>query len=389
MRSFICRLLVFCALPFVLSACGGGDEGTPAAWSVPDCKAVSGSRTIAFSANGGTNLVMPSQPPVGTGHEATYEIIPLTGIPDRILAYYNGISGHTDQHPPGIYRSDDAGCSWKRVAELQARGSRLVAGGGRRAIGWTDLPFESIVFVTDEKGRLARTTSFSAETISLVADAADPDRMRRLGFDFGVYESQDGGATWTLVAAAPASATGGLLLSAEFNESDVDWLAIGGKGLVVTHDGGVTWANGVFDSKPVDRTVIHSIAIGIDGQTVWASGLDRDDIDAGAPNQGRRLWQSTDRGLTFSTVAVQDATTKIVDQLHAHPANPNIVMWSGGVFGDPTTHLYRYSRTDGLVTRVELSDGTPFFDVGRFAFNPADPAYMYFGLVWPGPSNEP
>jgi hypothetical protein len=345
---------------------------------------VTGTRTIAYSANSGATLIMPLSSPIGSGLEASYDIVPLTGIPNRILAYYNGVSGSATELP-AIYRSNDSGCTWVLSAVLQEQGSRLQAGGGHRAIGWTNVPSGSVVFVTDDDGQLARTTSFSAATESLVAYESNSDRLRRLGRDFGIYESQNGGVSWARVATVPSSATGGLLLSAAFDESEVNWIAIGGRGLVVTHDGGSVWANGVFDGKPQDRVVVHGIVVGSDSKTVWARGFDLDDIDTGAPNQGSRLWQSTDGGLTFTTVATQDATTKIVNFLHAHPTDPNVVMWSGGVFGDSTTHLYRYSKADGLVTRVELSDGTPFFDVVRFAFNPANPAYMYFGLVWPGP----
>jgi outer membrane protein assembly factor BamB len=173
--------------------------------------------------------------------------------------------------------------------------------------------------------------------------------------------------------------------SVAFDERNSRRIAVGTDGMIVTNDLGATWTTSTFDSNPAADIVVFSAAFSADGQTIWAHGRNIDEFVAGNPNDGRHLWQSTDGGATFSTVAEQNATVKIMNFLVAHPSDPNLVYWSGGVFGDPTTHLYRFSKADGTVTRVLLSDGTPYFDVHRFAFHPTNPSYLYFGLIWPGP----
>lgn len=373
----------FCVALFALQGCGdGGASGPTAVWEIPQCVSVSGTNSIAISSDAGNSLYLPITPPAGTASEGVYFIVPLTGVPNRLLAYYNGL-GDGSVVPPALYLSKDAGCSWNRAAVLSERGSQLVAGDGTYAMGWSDTDVNtSIVFVTDADGNLVRTTTFGGSTSGLAASRGDPDLIRRIGNDFSIRESHNRGKSWVHVGTVPSSLVG--IFTVAFDANDLNRIAVGGlRGLVTSANGGQTWSTALFDANPSANIVIHSVLFSANGFTIWARGVNSDEASGGNPNDGRHLWQSVDGGLNFTSVAEQGPSIELVNFLIAHPSDPNVVYWSGGLSGNPATHLYQYSKVTGLVTRVELSDGSPFFDVFRFAFNPANPNYMYFGLFWP------
>lgn len=235
----------------------------------------------------------------------------------------------------------------------------------------------------DAFGEVTSSTTFVGQTEAVVANPQVPKRLRRVGADFTVRDNANSGnGAWPVVATVSDAVAS--IDSVAFDPGNIDRFAVGGTyGIVVTSSGAQTWLTSVFDTGPHTSVAVLGLCYSNDGTVIWARGYDR-------TNDLWRLYRSLDGGVNFVSVAEEGADVVLnVREIVSHPTDPNLVYWSGGRFGDPTTHLYQFSSLTGLVTRVELSDGSPFFDVHAFAFHPTNPNYLYFGLIWPVPPVEP
>lgn len=196
----------------------------------------------------------------------------VAGIPDKPLTYFAGYTGG------GLWRTDDAGLSWKNLSDGQFKTSSIGAiavapsdanvlyvGTGEHAIRGQSSTYGDGVYKSTDQGRtwvnvgLAATRQISAVRIhpsnpDVVYVAAQGDRWKGTS-DRGIYRTTDGGATWTLVLAG-ANATSGasdlsmdpsnprILYAAFWDHQRTPWYVRSGgagSGIWKSTDGGATW----------------------------------------------------------------------------------------------------------------------------------------------------
>src|SRR5262245_22681971 len=125
--------------------------------------------------------------------------------------------------------------------------------------------------------------------------------------------------------------------------------------------------------------VFAMIALAAVPGTVFAMGLDIDELDAGAPSQGRHIYLSRDGGLTFQPVVDDSADVHLPNgpPMAAHPTDPDVVYFTfGSSFQGFGSDLYRYDDATLGVTKTH----NDYHRLPAIAFNPADPSFMYLGL---------
>ncbi|MCS6844742.1 MAG: hypothetical protein NZ528_10570 [Caldilineales bacterium] len=178
----------------------------------------------------------------------------------------------------GVYRSDDSGAAWSRrsdglppvgVLSLAAAPSApqvLYAGTDGRGL-----------YRSDDAGRTWRATALEVPTVpGLWVDPADPDHVLIRAAFQRVYESQDGGRTWT-------TPWDGLDLSTEIIAVGDDGrqpptlFASGTEALYRRLPGSLRW-------EPIGR--------GLEGQTAFRIVAD--------PERPDRLWAATSTGVYIS-----------------------------------------------------------------------------------------
>ena len=198
--------------------------------------------------------------------------VAVSGIPGRPLTWFAGYTGG------GLWRTDDAGLSWRNISDGQFKSSSIGAiavapsdpnvlyvGTGEHAIRGQSSPYGDGVYKSTDEGRtwthvgLAATRQIAAVRIhptdpNLVYVAAQGDRWKGTA-ERGIYRSRDGGATWQLVLAG-ANATSGasdlsmdatnprILYAAFWDHQRLPWYVRSGgpgSGIWKSSDGGDTW----------------------------------------------------------------------------------------------------------------------------------------------------
>jgi photosystem II stability/assembly factor-like uncharacterized protein len=201
-------------------------------------------------------------------------------------------------HPAALYRSEDAGKNWTRLA--------------------ADFP-EHCQFI----GR-PRVTQ-------ILFDPEDPD-LAWAGVEIdGVHASRDGGRSWTKQAQGLVSEDihG---LAAVYCDGKRRLFATTNKGLHVSHDDGATWA---FQPLESDWQYTRAIVERADrkGTLFLTNGN-------GPPGSTGRLLRSTDYGETWTDVGLPGELNSTPWCIAVHPADPDLVFVCSN-FGQ----LYR--STDG------------------------------------------
>jgi photosystem II stability/assembly factor-like uncharacterized protein len=251
------------------------------------------------------------------------------------------------------------------------------------AYGWANLTqgdfFYSIA--PDGSGREVRLES---STRALGISPTDARFVRRIDIYGRLFISTDSGKHWQQRAHVPFTTFEESVSDAAFSPSDPMHLVVGSDtGAWLTTNGGDSWSKSSGLTIPGGRVTVGQLALAPSNTSiVWASGIDITENDTNPP-RGYRLWRSEDGGLSFTAVFDRsDATTPtIFGNLVPHPTNTNIVYWhiANPAFG--VVELYKFDLTTGLVTTIAPPG---IYGIRSMAFHPELPAYMYFGLYWPG-----
>lgn len=196
----------------------------------------------------------------------------ITGIPTMPLTYFVGYTGG------GVWRTDNAGQSWRNVSDGQLKTSTIGAitiapsdpnviyvGTGEHAIRGQSSSYGDGVYKSTDQGRtwtnigLKATRQISAVRVhpqnpEVVYVAAQGDRWKGSA-DRGVYRSTDGGRNWTLVLKGENANSGAsdlamdptnprILYAAMWDHQRVPWNVRSGgpgSGIWKSTDGGDTW----------------------------------------------------------------------------------------------------------------------------------------------------
>jgi hypothetical protein len=385
-RGFIMLiLLMMLALPSAgpARASGGWESGgsgkpheDPGEWTLPECSRITGTGAFTFTTDEGVTLARTSRL---SGIVYSYGLAVLDE-PNTLLA------ASMPSNLTEVLRSEDAGCSWSRIAQLDVDGLlRLVAGPGGIAYGYSR--GRSAVYRIE--GNQVTTLTAPANVYGLAVSPQDPLAIRIGGTGCQFYESYDGGFGFVPVG-VPGDPVNGLFFQVAFHPDDWNQALCGGVGAWRTADGGQTWS-GIEPFDNDDLNFVYSFAHSQeDPQLVWA----RANLDL-MGEYYRDILVSHDGGATFQSVVRQLETA--LDQngisrtliltndppMAAHPSDDAVYFVYGSNIYDYGTDLWKYDYSSGALSVVHI-DGLDQIDV--MAFHPVDPSVMYLGLEEEGSS---
>jgi uncharacterized repeat protein (TIGR01451 family) len=268
----------------------------------------------------------------------------------------------------GFYRSTNGGVSWQHV-------STLFTGQAVTDIA-VDPTNAQHVYAATVRGRGGnhRTTSPTDQ-------------------DYGVYESTDGGSTWTPRKTTSNELHGATDLVMDPQDPHVLYASFWGDGIYKSTDGGHTWAlsmTGLPAGNYLEGGTRFSLGISHPSASAAATlytGFDYfDNSDAYHKSQ---VYKSTDGGATWSATPTGSGRNSIVDycgtqcfydnEVKPDPTNPNVVYVEGSYgynFSPQSNGIFR--STDGGATWKSLGyDLHP--DFHAFAFDPSDTQHIAIG----------
>jgi hypothetical protein len=340
---------------------GQGGQGGAQGWVTPACGPILGTGAVTYTLDEGATLTPTAEALQGIGY--TYGLVALD-VPNTLLA----------EHQGQILRSTDAGCSWTGIGPVAAP-LTLVAAPGGRAYAFQD---NSTPLYRIDGTTITKLTLPGNEVLGLGVDPADGSHLRVGDGTGALWDSTDAGDTWLPVGvAAPAN---GMVYRHSFDPNSIDHILVGTavNGSFVSTDGGGTWVKST--GLAAGNVNVFSIVVSpADGNVVWAQGIDLEKTSEPVAS-GRRIWRSTDGGVTFTEVVKQTAQITIRNQelLAPHPVDTNVLYFVFGTyFQGYGTDIYKYDQTTGMVTITH----NQYNDVNAVAFSPANPSVMYLGLT--------
>jgi len=351
-------------------------EASPSRWHAPRCGTVTGDGAVTFTRDDGASLA----PTTGQTRPVQYTYgLTALDTPNTLLATVNGT----------LERSTDAGCTWRPIGEVASRWfTRLSAAPRGTAYAWQDNGSALQRVYADRVETLTPPKSINDVTgvgiVGLGVDRWNPDHVRIGDSNGQIWNSRDGGQTWTAVG-QPAFGDALFVYRTAFDPNDLDhvvtgWLNHGG---AVSTDGGRHWrASTGLASDGKGPVNLFSITVSpAAGFVVYAEGLDMDEYDTGSPTEGRHVYVSVDGGRRFRPIAtnnVDDVRLINGNLLSPHPTNPFVLYFEFGMsYGGYGTDLYRYDLLRNRITRTH-NDNDGFSSI---AYNPADPRVMYVGIT--------
>jgi len=268
----------------------------------------------------------------------------------------------------GFYRSTNGGVSWQHV-------STLFTGQAVRSIV-VDPTNPQHVYAATVRGRGGnhRTTS--------PTDAA-----------YGVYESTDGGTSWTLRKGTTNELHGATDLVMDPQNPQNLWASFWGDGIYRSTDGGATWTSALGD-LPAGNFLEGGtrFALGISHPTAGGfptlyTGFDY--FDLGNAYHQARIYKSTDGGAHWTATATGSGTNSILNycgtqcfydnEVRPSPTNPDVVYVLGSYgynFSPQSGGVFR--STDGGASWKNLGyDLHP--DFHAFAFEPDNTQHIAIG----------
>lgn len=338
-------------------------------WQPPQCATVTGAPfpTVTFTADEGATLA-PLDPPLrGLGY--TWSVVPFD-VPNKLAAIYNG----------ALMVSTNAGCRWQTLARYNAFLS------GTPRLAWA--PGDNVYIWFEAGNQLMRLAGSQlvplncpvGSVMGFGVDAADVNHVR-LASDLGaLWDSRDGGLSWTPLGKGVVDT---MVYAAVFERGNLDHAVLGTMvhGAFVTTDAGATWTPARGLSPTGGPVNVMSVAMApSDPQTVFVMGLDIDEADSGSPTEGRHLYRSRDGGLTYVPVVDKSPRITIVNGpvMAVNPGDPDVLYFVFGTsYQNYGTDLFRFDGVTGRVTKTHNA----YHRISSLAFNPADPRWMYLGAA--------
>jgi photosystem II stability/assembly factor-like uncharacterized protein len=188
----------------------------------------------------------------------------------------------------GVFRTADAGGSWRRVHGVPAATSVVIAPSSRRLV--CAGTFERGFYRSSDGGRSFRRTRTKAwqATLSIAVAARDP-RTLWAGTPYdGVTVSHDGGDSWTNARGVPTHSDP-FAIAFDSRRPRKMYAALDAGGVYPSDDGGANWTR-VSAGLPLTT----ALGLAVDrGGTVYTGGYD--------PNGRGGVFRSADGGRTWAT----------------------------------------------------------------------------------------
>ncbi len=356
--------------PLSLAAAGlvalGGTSIARAA--LPPCGANGGNPALAFALDGSQLFTWR-----GTPYPNYFVTMGLKNldVPGFMLMESGG----------NLIASKNEGCSWSIVATLGFDEWPLniapAPGGGAYAFGVN----RETLYRVDYVGQRFQATRLRAPVGSILGLGADPFDARhvRLSSDRGqIYDSTDGGVSWSPIGVAPPA--GSLTYRMAFDPNNLDHAVFGAArdGGWVTFDGGQHWASclGLSETEgPVN--LFNAVISPVNSDYVWVMALDLDQADGGHPSGGKHFYLSTDGGQTFEPKVDNgpDVTITNGPEMTCHPTRPTTLAWA---WGSRFSGMYVY-QYDAAIDRLKTAFKPGY--IGRTVeYYRRDPRHLYVGL---------
>lgn len=338
------------ALAITLSLFAARRHSVVAPQLSPQCGAVTGTPSVAFTHDEGRFITRPAEPLTGIGY--TYGLAPLD-TEHTLLSWFRNV----------ISISTDDGCSWRAFAPLEADfPPYITAARGGRAYIWSD----SRAFLWRYDGNAIVHLREPGVITGLAVDPNDGTHVRA-GADNAIWESRDSGETWSRIGTLDVAAP--IVYRTAFDPSNLDHIIVGTavNGARVSFDGGRTWSG----SKE-QRNVFNIVVAPSKGSIVYAMGIDLTDTS-------KHIYRSTDGGVTFNAVVDEKPGVTLINGpvMAVHPRDANILYFVFGTnFQNYGTDLFRFDASTSTIT-VAHND---FDDIDVIAFSRTDPGLMYLGL---------
>jgi uncharacterized repeat protein (TIGR01451 family) len=211
---------------------------------------------------------------------------------------------------------------------------------------------------------------------------------------YGIWESKDGGITWTLLKQAVSESNGATDIAIDPLNPSVLYSSFWGDAMYKSTDGGQNWSP-IMNGLPANANYAAAqtrFSIGLShpsaaSPAVLYAGFDY--IDGAGHYHVGRVWKSTDAGASWSQTAAGTGINSVADYcgtqcfydnvIEVDPTNPDVV-YAGGSFGynlsPPSGGIYR--SDDGGQSWINLGwDLHP--DFHALAFDPNNPNHVLIG----------
>ena len=349
-RRVLLLLMVFLALP---AAAKQRPSHKPALY--PRCTMVTGSPAVTFTHDEGRTLAPRAESLTPVGY--TWGVASMLDEPDTLVAW----------HKSDLLISTDAGCSWRVVATFTEWDfpPTLTPAKSGRAYAWS----ENRKFLVRYDSRGARLLKQPVDFMGLGVDPDNGEHLRAGGNDGTIWESTDGGESWTHLG----TLTGALLVYRfAFDPKDLDHIVAGtvSNGAYVSRDGGRNWTRAELGTRTAN--VFNLVFSPVDPNRVWAMGIDME-------TTGRHIYASDDGGATYRIVVTETADVQLINGpiMAAHPTKRDVLYFIFGTWVfDYGTDVFRYDDATRKLT-VQHNDQQ---GVNALAFSRKHPEVMYLGL---------
>jgi hypothetical protein len=295
----------------------------------PRCSMITGTAAVSFTHDFGETLAPSAESLRPISY--TYGLAVMLDEPETLMAW----------NRDDLLISTDAGCSWRVVATMTGWDfpPRLTPARGGRVYAWAD----NRRFLVRYDSRGAKLLKQPADFIGLGVDPQNGEHVRAGGNDGTIWDSTDGGESWTQLGALTQNGAP-IFYRFAFDPKDLDHIVAGvvSSGAFVSRDGGRSWLNAGLRNTNVFEVVVSPA----DSSRVWAEGLDMSE-------SLRHIWYSDDGGATFTPVLSESAEVELINGnlLAPHPTDKDVLYFEFGThIFQHGTNLYRYDLRSRTLT---------------------------------------
>ncbi|HWW85845.1 MAG TPA: Ig-like domain repeat protein [Vicinamibacterales bacterium] len=224
----------------------------------------------------------------------------------------------------------------------------------------------------------------SGRLTGIAAHPSDADTLYVSAAGGGVWNTTDAGMTWTPLTDSQSTLSMGAIAIAA-GDPQVIYAGTGeannsgdsnfGRGLLVSTDGGSTWAlqdaGGAFNRKAISEIAVDPNDAGTVYIAVSGGG-----VNGASGNNG--IWKSVDGGSSWTNTTASITTSNPWSSVRIDPLDPTTLYAAvGNIFGSPSNGVYK--TTDGGSSWRLLTNAPSGNPSGRIvvAVSPSNPQVLY------------